>query len=121
MIKPIALFVFSALASLAAGPAVAADGGAIAVLAQGNYRCELPGSAAGQSSRPVPAVSFTITTASRYIAADGSIGSYLLIGKTVTMTSGALSGTRYLRVRMGFLRRIEANGQPGDLRCVRDR
>jgi hypothetical protein len=44
-----------------------------------------------------------------------------MTGGTVTMTSGPLAGTRLVRVRPAFLRRIEGDGVPGPLRCVLSR
>ena len=102
-------------------PAVAAEGGHLGTLMLGVYECEKPGSPGSAHRRPEPAASFTITSSSRYIAADGSVGTYLRIGKMVQMTSGFLSGTRFAIIRPTFLRRIESGGEPGPLRCVLSR
>jgi hypothetical protein len=102
-------------------PAPAAPGGQIGMLMVGRYDCELPGEVGGAVRRPDAKASFSITSSSIYIAADGSSGSYLKTGKIVQMTSGPLAGTRFKMVGAAFLRRIEANGQPGALRCVLNR
>ena len=108
------------LLALLAAPA-AAGTGPIRTLMLGHYDCERPGAPGSQVFEPDPAASFSVTNASRYRAADGTIGTYLMTGGTVTMTSGALAGTRLVRVRPAFLRRIEPDGVPGPLRCVLSR
>ena len=105
-------------AALFATPALPATGGTLRTLMLGSYECERPGDAAGA---PVaePGASFAVTTASRYLTGSGE-GTYLLTGDTVTMTSGPLAGTRLLRLRGHFLRRID-DGKPGAVRCVHAR
>ena len=98
-----------------------ADTGPIRTLMLGHYDCERPGAAGSQAFVPDRAASFSVTNASRYRAADGTTGTYLMTGGTVTMTSGPLAGTRLVRVRPAFLRRIEPDGVPGPLRCVLSR
>jgi hypothetical protein len=101
-----------------AAPAAAAPGGDIATMPIGDYICELPGDAAGPAGVRVQAEDFTIVTASSYRAGD-SLGSYLLTGDQMAMTSGVHSGKRYHRLSDGFLRLVGADGQDGALRCVR--
>lgn len=103
------------LIALFATPALAASGGPLDTLMLGQYECERPGAPAAP---PVaePAASFMITTSSRYVTPSGE-GSYLLTGNSIAMTSGPLAGTRLLRVRSHFLRRIE-DDKPGPVRCV---
>lgn len=84
----------------------------------GDYRCELPGDATGPAGMRVPDEDFTVVTASSY-RAGGAMGSYLLAGDNLTMTGGPHRGKRYRRVSQGFVRLLGADGQPGELRCVR--
>jgi hypothetical protein len=108
----------AAFALALAGAAHAAAGGPIGTLMLGRYDCERPGNAGGALAEVDPKTSFTVVTASRYVAGETMAGTYLLRGDTVTMTSGPLAGTRLLRRNGKFLRRIEADGTPGALRCV---
>lgn len=106
------------LALFAASAASAAPGGRLATLPVGEYRCELPGDAAGPSGHPVPEENFSIRNASTYIDAGGA-GSYLLTGERLVMTSGPKRGNRYRRVTDNFLRKVDADGRDTSLRCVR--
>jgi hypothetical protein len=90
-------------------------------LMTGNYVCERPAAYGGQVVEPEPAASFAVVSASTYVASDGQTGTYLMTGGTVTMTSGPLAGARLVRIRPAFLRRLEADGVPGSLRCVLSR
>ena len=110
-----------AAALLIAGPAAAQADGRLGMLMVGRYDCETPGNAGDVLRRPDEAASFTVISSSRYIAADGSLGTYLRTGRMVTMTSGLLAGTRLVIVRPAFLRRLERSGEPGPLRCVLSR
>ena len=103
------------LALLAAAPALAQ--GAIGTVERGTYVCELPGDAAGRAGVPQPERGFTIESASRYSAPQGS-GTYLRRGDTLTFTSGPRQGESYSVISPGFFR-LNENGQPGRLRCVR--
>lgn len=107
------------LLAIAAAPPPAS--GPLMTLTIGRYDCEQPGDAGSQATVAARDVSFAVTSSSRYIAADGRKGTYLFTGDTVTMTSGPLAGMRLVRIRESFLRRIEANGLPGDLRCILSR
>lgn len=107
--------------ALAGAATLAQTDDRIGTLMIGRYDCELPGSAADTLRRPDPDTSFTITSSSRYIAADGTLGTYLRTGRMVTMTSGKLAGTKLLIVRPAFLRRVGPGGEPGPLRCVLSR
>lgn len=102
------------LLSLSAG---AVPGGEIDTLEIGRYVCELPGDASGPAGRHVPSAGFTVVSASSY-RANGRIGSYLLTGDKVVMTSGPHRGKRFHRLSRGFLRLIEPDGSDGRLRCV---
>lgn len=92
-------------------------GGLIGTLPLGRYSCELPGDAGGPVRTPAAEFDFTVIHGSSYRAA-GHRGSYLLTGDVVTMTGGKLKGLKLHRLSDGFLRRIEANGRDGELRCV---
>ena len=105
---------------LAAGP-LAARPGPLATLTLGRYICERPAEPGTLLAVTDAAASFAVTTASRYVAADGTRGTYLLTGDTVEMTSGMLVGTRLVRLRQSFLRVLEADGVPGPTRCVLSR
>lgn len=99
-------------------PAQATTGGPVGTLTVGYYECERPGPPGGVARIPVPEANFKVTTASRYIASDGSVGTYLLTGKMVTMTSGSMNGQEYMLVRRTYLRPILADGGTSDVRCV---
>ena len=103
--------------AIGAAPAAAAPGGDITTLPVGDYVCELPGDASGLAGRHVPGEDFAVVTASSYRAL-GSLGSYLLTGDSLVMTSGVHKGKRYHRLSSGFLRRIGSDGADSDLRCV---
>lgn len=92
-------------------------GGLIGTLPQGKYTCELPGNAGGPVRVAAADFDFTVILGSSY-RADGVRGSYLLTGDLVQMTSGKLAGLKLHRISDGFLRRIDATGQPGEMRCV---
>ena len=113
------LFLIPLLLS-AAGP-LAARPGPISTLTLGRYICEQPVDPGSQTAVTDAAASFAVTTASRYVAADGTRGTYLLMGNEVEMTSGPLAGTRLVRLRESFLRVIGADGEPGPTRCVLSR
>jgi hypothetical protein len=92
-------------------------GGLIGTLPQGKYSCELPGNAGGPVRVAAAEFDFTVILGSSY-RADGQRGSYLLTGDLVQMTGGKLKGLKLHRISNGFLRRVEANGEDGELRCV---
>ena len=93
------------------------QGGTIGTLPLGHYTCELPGEAGGPVGNPMPDYAFRIVNASSYKTA-GIRGSYLYTGDTVLMTGGKLKGLKLHRLSNGFLRRIEADGSDGEMRCV---
>ncbi|MGE3690607.1 MAG: hypothetical protein AB7F98_04425 [Novosphingobium sp.] len=99
-------------------PLFAAPGGDIDTMAIGYYFCEWPGDAAGPVGRPEPDEDFAVVNASSY-RAQGRMGSYLLTGDTLTLTSGPFEGKRYHRLSGGFLRKIGPDGKDSDLRCIR--
>lgn len=104
---------------LSAGSALeAAPGGTLGVLPLGSYVCELPGDALGPTGERQPEFDFTVTHSSSYRTATGA-GTYLLTGERLTFTSGPFYGMKYHRLSDGFLRRTEADGSDGPLRCVR--
>jgi len=92
-------------------------GGLIGTMVQGKYSCELPGDAGGPIRVPASDFDFAVIRGSSY-RAGGVRGSYLRTGDMVTMTGGKLKGLKLHLLSDGFLRRIEANGQDGEMRCV---
>lgn len=100
---------------------LAAKPGPLGTLTLGRYVCERPAMAGSQAAVTDTEASFAVTTASRYVAADGTRGTYLFTGDTVEMTSGPLTGTRLVRLRESFLRVLGADGVPGPTRCVLSR
>lgn len=117
MSRFLALFLTSAcLGSMAANPA--AQPGRLGTLPLGNYVCSLPGDAAGDAWIVLPGEGFTIENGSAYRTDSGS-GTYLLAGEMVTFTRGPLKNARYTRSGNASLQRIEADGKPGRVRCVR--
>jgi hypothetical protein len=107
----------AALALLMAAPLSAAPGGALDTMPLGDYVCELPGDATGPAGHRVTVEDFSVVTASSYRAGD-ALGSYLLVGEQLTMTGGPHVGKRYKRQSGGFVRKLDEQGKPGDLRCV---
>lgn len=92
----------------------------IGTMPRGEYRCELPGDAAGAAGVEQAEESFTILSASRYRSGDGR-GTYLRRGNMLSMTSGPRNGDRYVIVSENFLRKLDADGKPTRLRCIRAR
>ena len=103
---------------LLAAPAIAAPGGPIATLPQGDYACERPGDALGAVGLREPGADFAVTSASSYQIGLVT-GTYLYVGKQVTMTSGPRQGETFRRVGTGTLRRVGPDGALLPLRCVR--
>lgn len=93
-------------------------GGPISTLPIGTYTCEMAGDAGGLVGRPLPEYTFRVVNASAY-KAGGIRGSYLLTGQYVTMTGGKLKGLKLHRLKDTYLRKVEANGSDGEMRCVR--
>ncbi len=106
---------------LCAAAPLAAKPGPLATLMLGHYICERPTAPGSQAAVTDPAASFEVTTASRYVATDGTRGTYLLTGDTVEMTSGVLTGTRLIRLHESFLRVLGPDGIPSRTRCVLSR
>lgn len=106
------------LALLAAAPALAVPGGRIGTLNQGHYICELPGDAAGPAGIRQADKAFDVLNYSSYSTSRGR-GTYLLVGDTLTFTSGPRKGERFHRVSSNFLRQIGPDGKDANLRCVR--
>jgi hypothetical protein len=121
---PVAAALLATSAIAAPGPALAGaappvPGGEIGTLELGRYACELPGDAGGAPGRRVAGAEFTVVTSSSY-RSGGRIGSYLMTGDRLVMTSGPRKGERYHRISPDFLRRIAANGADSELRCIRE-
>ena len=90
----------------------------IGTIERGRYVCELPGDVRGEAGIEQPEEGFTIDSASRYSSPQGG-GTYLRRGERVRMTSGPRNGASYQIVGRDFLRKIDTNGEPGRLRCIR--
>lgn len=118
--KPALALIALALAMPLASPVSGTPSGEIGTLPAGTYRCELPGDALGPIGRPQVEDDFTVVTASTY-RAGGRLGSYLLVGKHLVMTTGPFKGRRYHVLSPYFLRLILPDGHDGPLRCVRPR
>ncbi|RDC59729.1 hypothetical protein HME9302_00923 [Alteripontixanthobacter maritimus] len=93
-------------------------GGRLGLLKTGQYRCALPGDAAGPAIREMPEMNFTIDNASTYHDVSGS-GTYLLIGNVVTFTRGPMKGVRFARYTANTLRKLDDNGEKTRLLCKR--
>ncbi|MGB3378703.1 MAG: hypothetical protein WBA55_08040 [Allopontixanthobacter sediminis] len=111
------LTLFAAVLGLGSA-AIAAPGGKLDTLPQGQYRCALPGDAAGAAWIPLEDRNFTIGNGSTYRTHQGS-GTYLLTGTRVTFTRGPLKGLKFERTGSDSLRWIDDTGEPGRVRCVR--
>jgi len=90
----------------------------IGTIERGRYICELPGNAGTVAGIEQKQESFSIESASRYSSEQGS-GTYLRRGDQVVMTSGPRNGDAYKVVGRNFLRKLDANGEPSRLRCIR--
>jgi hypothetical protein len=101
-----------------AAPAAAAPGGAMWTVSLGRWTCELPGDATTPPT-PQPQGNFSIVPDSSYIAASGGRGTYLLLGKTFTMTTGPFAGQRFAKVGGATLIRLGPDGTRLPERCVR--
>ena len=108
--------VVPALVLLATAPAMAAPGGAMWTVPQGRWTCELPGDATTPPV-PQPENNFSIVPDSSYLA-GGVRGTYLLLGRTFTMTSGPFAGRRFEKVGLSLLK-LGPDGKREGLRCVR--
>ena len=114
-----ALILLAALVACAPAQTIRpVPGGEIDVLQQGRYVCELPGDATGPAGIRQEQEDFSVHNGSRYSTTAGR-GTYLLVGDTVTMTSGPKRGQRFHRLSQNFLREMTADGRDGSLRCVR--
>ena len=96
----------------------AAPGGKLDTLPQGQYRCALPGDAAGPAWIPLEDRNFTIGNGSTYSTHQGS-GTYLLTGTRVTFTRGPLKGQKFERTGSDALRWIDDAGKLSRVRCIR--
>jgi hypothetical protein len=109
---------FALVAAAAALPSSAQADGPIGTLPLGRYLCELPGDAAGPTSRPIDKAWFDVTNGSSYRAATGK-GTYLLRGDEVVFTRGPMRGARFERVSPKALQRTNLEGEFAKMRCVR--
>lgn len=95
-----------------------AEPGRLGTLPIGAYICSEPGDAGGDAWIVLPDRGFTIETGSAYQSAKGS-GTYLLTGDLVTFTRGPMKNQRFRRTGNSTLRWLDADGNPGRVRCVR--
>jgi hypothetical protein len=112
------LLVFALLAPLSITASRAAPGGAMTILGAGRWACELPGDALTPPVRQ-PAEDFEIVPDSSYRIADARRGTYLRLGSNFSMTSGPFFGRRYRMTSESESQRLDDNGNPLALRCVR--
>ncbi len=113
-ILPIAL----AVSAATPGPAFAVSGGPIDTMPLGYYVCAVPGGTDGPALRHVPDADFEIRDSSSYLV-DGQLGTYLLLGDEMTMTSGPFQGARFHRESSGLLKRLGPDGDEDRLSCSR--
>lgn len=97
---------------------IAAPGGRLGTLPLGEYRCALPGDAAGPAWVPLEDKHFTIGNASTYHTLGGS-GTYLLTGEQVIFTRGPMKGMVFEKTGSNTLQWVESDGQLSRVRCVR--
>jgi hypothetical protein len=101
-----------------AAPAGGTPGGAMWTLGQGRWTCEIPGDATAPPTAQ-PEGNFSIIPDSSYTAVAGGRGTYLLLGKMLTMTRGPHAGQRFERVGGATLIRLGPDGKRLPERCVR--
>ncbi|NVD43680.1 elongation factor P [Qipengyuania atrilutea] len=111
-------FAALALAVAAVSAASAAPGGRIGTLPLGSYVCGLPGDATGEAWLEQEDMDFVLINGSSYRTSEGR-GTYLLTGDNVRFTRGPMKGMRFVRETLNRLRKVEANGSAGKLRCIR--
>lgn len=102
----------------ATAPAHADQTGGITVMKQGNYWCETPGNALGKAGIHQPDQDFSIRHASIY-SFGAATGIYLLTGDVLRFTTGPRKGNAFRRVSENFLRKLDAQGQDTNVRCIR--
>lgn len=118
---PQALLAAGASLGLTALPAASQSLGQsiIGTVERGFFACERPGNALGAVGIREPEEDFSIVRASRYSTPQGS-GTYLRSGERLLMTSGPRNGVAYQVVNRGFVRKLDEEGVPTTLRCVRE-
>ena len=97
--------------------AQAVPGGQIDTMPTGRYTCETQGTDTSLVSVHIPEDDFRVRLSSSY-SVDGKRGSYLLTGDRLVMTGGPFQGREFQRISEGSLRRLNAQGQPGDIICT---
>jgi len=106
-----------ALLIFGANPAFAAPGGYLHVLLGGAWVCETQGDATAPPV-PRPQDSFRVIADSSYRTSNGAIGTYLLLGNDLAMTSGPFRGRRYTLTGQGILHPADDAGKQAEARCV---
>ncbi|MXP09394.1 hypothetical protein [Pseudoblastomonas halimionae] len=106
------------LLALLAAPAASQEreSGKIGVLAQGKWSCAVPGIASAEARFLQTDRDFETIRGSRYKVGD-VIGTYLRLGDTITMTSGAFEGRTYRAASEKRLRETE-DGADTAVRCI---
>lgn len=85
----------------------------------GRWQCEFPGTAAALP-KAAPSEAFRISPDSSYRTGDGSDGgTYLLLGRMLTFTSGPFNGKTYEAQSANTVLQLDANGRRTGIRCVR--
>ena len=95
----------------------AVPGGQIGTMPTGQYRCEMQGGDASLASVHVPEADFRVRLSSSY-SVGGQRGSYLLTGDRMVITGGPFDGQQFLRISEGSLRKLNSEGQPGNVICA---
>ncbi len=106
------------VAALSPVSAHAAPGGLLRTLLLGYWVCETKGDA---DVAPVRLLndSFRVIADSSYKTTSGVVGTYLLLGNAMTMTTGPFKARKYILVGQGILHPVGADGKRTSDRCVR--
>lgn len=107
-----------AVAAVPFTPVMADEGGMLKTVPRGTYQCAVPGDAARDPLKKVPAEDFKIGASSSYSAAEGR-GTYLLRGKVLTFTSGPKRGQRYRQIGTQQLQKLGPDGALSKMICAR--
>lgn len=109
----------SAALTLAAAPARAVPGGDLGTLHNGHWSCDTGGDAA-TVPRHLPAEDFRIMPDSSYRTPDGKGGgTYVLLGRAMSFTSGPFYGRSYLAQGPNTVLQLDAKGKRTGVRCTR--
>jgi hypothetical protein len=115
MIRPELILLLLAMAPMTAH---AAPGGLLRTLLKGYWVCETKGDAATAPTRLLPD-SFRVIADSSYQTTNGEVGTYLLLGNDLVMTTGPFRTRKYILVGQGILHPLDTKGKRTTNRCVR--